>query len=144
MTDRGQEFIGNEFNRLLKYWYKPTEDLAPAEVQVHGGDARLVIRKVLEEFSLMQAQYKLLASQHLLLGNDNSSKLVPGYDPGHNLGTSDQEPHMYCAPLLFQDKYNYLPAYQVPMTPPLTPQPDCPQESVATIESISTQLFGVM
>ncbi|KAJ9087034.1 hypothetical protein DSO57_1037230, partial [Entomophthora muscae] len=25
--------------------------------------------------------------------NDNSSKPVPGYDPGHTLGTSNQEPH---------------------------------------------------
>ncbi|KAJ9083361.1 hypothetical protein DSO57_1035442 [Entomophthora muscae] len=47
-------------------------------------------------------------------------------------------------PLLFCDKYNYLPAYLVPMTPPLTPWPDCPQKSVATSESTSTQIFGVM
>ncbi|KAJ9082788.1 hypothetical protein DSO57_1001317 [Entomophthora muscae] len=93
MTDRRQEFIVNEFNRLLKDWYRPTEGLALAEVQVHGGDARLVIGKLLEEFRLMQAQYKLLASQHPLLVKDSSSKPVPGYDPGHTLGTSDQEPH---------------------------------------------------
>ncbi|KAJ9089598.1 hypothetical protein DSO57_1011436 [Entomophthora muscae] len=30
------------------------------------------------------------------------------------------------------------------MTPPLTPRPNCPQESVATDESTSTQIFGVM
>ncbi|KAJ9080980.1 hypothetical protein DSO57_1019210 [Entomophthora muscae] len=30
------------------------------------------------------------------------------------------------------------------MTPPLTPQPDCPQESVATNESTSTQIFGYL
>ncbi|KAJ9076662.1 hypothetical protein DSO57_1023990 [Entomophthora muscae] len=95
MTDRGHEFIGNEFIRLLKDWYRPTEGLAPAEVQVHGGNARLVIGKLLEEFALMQAQYKLLASQHHLLVNDNSSKPVLGYDPGHTLGTGDQEPHTY-------------------------------------------------
>ncbi|KAJ9074687.1 hypothetical protein DSO57_1004137 [Entomophthora muscae] len=77
--------------RLLKDWYRPTEGLAPAEVQVHGWDARLVMGKVLEEFALMQAQYKLLASQHPLLVNDGSSKPVPGYDPGHTLGTGDQE-----------------------------------------------------
>ncbi|KAJ9060435.1 hypothetical protein DSO57_1030929 [Entomophthora muscae] len=47
-------------------------------------------------------------------------------------------------PLLFCDKYNFLPAYLVPMTPPLTLQPDRPQESVATNESTSTQVFGVM
>ncbi|KAJ9081653.1 hypothetical protein DSO57_1012322 [Entomophthora muscae] len=45
MIDRGREFIGNEFTRLLKDWYRPTEGLAPADVQVHGGDARLVIGK---------------------------------------------------------------------------------------------------
>ncbi|KAJ9051850.1 hypothetical protein DSO57_1000510 [Entomophthora muscae] len=47
-------------------------------------------------------------------------------------------------PLLFCDKYNYLPAYLVPMTPPLTLQPNLPQESVAANESTSTQIFGVM
>ncbi|KAJ9083926.1 hypothetical protein DSO57_1029562, partial [Entomophthora muscae] len=67
--------------------------LAPAEVQVHGGDARLVIGKVLEEFAVMQAKYKLLINHSPLLGNENSSKPVPGYDPGHTLGTGDQEPH---------------------------------------------------
>ncbi|KAJ9052725.1 hypothetical protein DSO57_1031413 [Entomophthora muscae] len=30
------------------------------------------------------------------------------------------------------------------MTPPLTPRPNRPQESVATDESTSTQIFGVM
>ncbi|KAJ9075995.1 hypothetical protein DSO57_1030417 [Entomophthora muscae] len=79
--------------RLLKDWYWPTEGLAPAEVQVYGGDACLVIGKVLEEFALMQAKYKLLTNHSPLLGNENSSKLVPGYDPGHTLGTSDQESH---------------------------------------------------
>ncbi|KAJ9048547.1 hypothetical protein DSO57_1034007, partial [Entomophthora muscae] len=93
MADRGSEFIGKQFTRLLKDWYRPTEGLAPAEVQVHGGDAHLVIRKVLEEFAVMQVKYKLLASQHPPLGNDNSSKLVHGYDPGHTLGTGNQEPH---------------------------------------------------
>ncbi|KAJ9081204.1 hypothetical protein DSO57_1017218 [Entomophthora muscae] len=47
-------------------------------------------------------------------------------------------------PLLFLNKYNYLPAYLVPMTLPLTPWPNCPQESVTTNESTSTQIFGVM
>ncbi|KAJ9049543.1 hypothetical protein DSO57_1023346 [Entomophthora muscae] len=49
-----------------------------------------------------------------------------------------------CPPLLFQDKYNFQPAYLVPMTPPLTLQPNHPQKSVATNESTSTQIFGVM
>ncbi|KAJ9077444.1 hypothetical protein DSO57_1016749 [Entomophthora muscae] len=30
------------------------------------------------------------------------------------------------------------------MTPPLTLRPNCPQESIATNESTSTQIFGVM
>ncbi|KAJ9078737.1 hypothetical protein DSO57_1003597 [Entomophthora muscae] len=93
MTDRGREFIGGEFARLLQDWYQPTEGLALAKVQVYGGDACLVIGKVLEEFSLMQAKYKLLTNHSPLLENDNSSKPVPGYDPGHTLGTGDQEPH---------------------------------------------------
>ncbi|KAJ9059150.1 hypothetical protein DSO57_1005649 [Entomophthora muscae] len=93
MTDRGREFVGNEFTRLLQEWYRPTEGLAPAEVQVHGGDAHLVIGKVLEEFEAMQAKYKLLINHSPLLGNEDSSKPVPGYNPGHTLGTGNQKPH---------------------------------------------------
>ncbi|KAJ9089235.1 hypothetical protein DSO57_1014986 [Entomophthora muscae] len=69
------------------------EGLAPVEVQVYCGEAHLVIGKVLEEFALMQAKYKLQTNHSPLLENDNSSKLVPGYDPGHTLGTGDQEIH---------------------------------------------------
>ncbi|KAJ9064902.1 hypothetical protein DSO57_1025429 [Entomophthora muscae] len=47
-------------------------------------------------------------------------------------------------PLLFKDKYNYLPAYFVPMTPPLTPQPDRLLEPTITAKTTSTQLFGVL
>ncbi|KAJ9076539.1 hypothetical protein DSO57_1025148 [Entomophthora muscae] len=47
-------------------------------------------------------------------------------------------------PLLFCNKYNYLPAYLVPMSPPLTPRPNHPQESVDNSDSTSTQIFGVM
>ncbi|KAJ9056770.1 hypothetical protein DSO57_1029645 [Entomophthora muscae] len=73
--------------------YQPTGGLAPAEVQVYGGDTCLVIGKVLEEFALMQAKYKLLTNPSPLLENDDSSKPVPGYNPGHTMGTGDQEPH---------------------------------------------------
>ncbi|KAJ9088135.1 hypothetical protein DSO57_1026165 [Entomophthora muscae] len=41
----------------------------------------------------MQAKYKLLTNPSPLLENDNSSKPVPGYGPGHTMGTGDQEPH---------------------------------------------------
>ncbi|KAJ9076191.1 hypothetical protein DSO57_1028594 [Entomophthora muscae] len=41
----------------------------------------------------MQAKYKLLTNHSSLLENDNSSKPVPGYSPGHTLGTGDQKPH---------------------------------------------------
>ncbi|KAJ9071738.1 hypothetical protein DSO57_1033993 [Entomophthora muscae] len=111
MTDRGREFIRAEFTRLLQDWYQPTEGLAPAEVQVYGGDARLVIGKVLKEFALIQAKYKLLINHSPLLGNDNSSKPVPGYDPGHTLGTGDQEPHNSDGQLPGSPgyKYAYLP-----------------------------------
>ncbi|KAJ9049360.1 hypothetical protein DSO57_1025379 [Entomophthora muscae] len=47
-------------------------------------------------------------------------------------------------PLLFKDKYNYLPAYFVPMTPPLTPQPDCLLKPTTAAKTTSTQLFGVL
>ncbi|KAJ9086856.1 hypothetical protein DSO57_1039224 [Entomophthora muscae] len=47
-------------------------------------------------------------------------------------------------PRLFKDKYNYLPAYLVPMTLPLTPRPDRPMEPTATAKTTSTQLFGVL
>ncbi|KAJ9081061.1 hypothetical protein DSO57_1018531 [Entomophthora muscae] len=46
--------------------------------------------------------------------------------------------------LLFKDKYNYLPAYFIPMTPPLTPQPNHPMEPSAAAKTTSTQLFGVL
>ncbi|KAJ9073599.1 hypothetical protein DSO57_1014585 [Entomophthora muscae] len=47
-------------------------------------------------------------------------------------------------PLLFKDKYSYLPAYFVPMTLPLTLQPDRPMESPTAAKTTSTQLFGVL
>ncbi|KAJ9064530.1 hypothetical protein DSO57_1029546 [Entomophthora muscae] len=47
-------------------------------------------------------------------------------------------------PLLFKDKYNYLPAYFVSMTPPLTPQPERPMKTPNAAETMSTQLFGVL
>ncbi|KAJ9068993.1 hypothetical protein DSO57_1023099 [Entomophthora muscae] len=47
-------------------------------------------------------------------------------------------------PLLFRDKYNFWTAYLVSMTPPLTPRPNCLQKLIATNESTSTQIFGVM
>ncbi|KAJ9054491.1 hypothetical protein DSO57_1013981 [Entomophthora muscae] len=47
-------------------------------------------------------------------------------------------------PLLFRYKYNYLPTYLVPMTPPLTLRPNHLQKSVAANESTFTQIFGVM
>ncbi|KAJ9085008.1 hypothetical protein DSO57_1018292 [Entomophthora muscae] len=99
MSNRGREFIREEFARLLQDWYQPTGGLAPAEVQVYSGDACLVIRKVLEEFALMQAKYKLLTNLSPLLDNDNISKPVPGYGPGHTMGTDYQEPHTW-EPLL--------------------------------------------
>ncbi|KAJ9085872.1 hypothetical protein DSO57_1009712 [Entomophthora muscae] len=46
--------------------------------------------------------------------------------------------------LLFKDKYNYLPAYFVPMTPPLTLQPNCPMKTPTAAKTTSTQLFGVL
>ncbi|KAJ9050691.1 hypothetical protein DSO57_1012230 [Entomophthora muscae] len=57
---------------------------------------------------------------------------------------SREETWVTIPPLLFRNKYNYLPAYLVLMTPPLTLQPNCLQKSVATNESTSTQIFGVM
>ncbi|KAJ9073732.1 hypothetical protein DSO57_1012953 [Entomophthora muscae] len=47
-------------------------------------------------------------------------------------------------PLLFCNKNSYLPAYLVPMTISLTLRPNCSQEYVATGESTSTKIFGVM
>ncbi|KAJ9058896.1 hypothetical protein DSO57_1007576 [Entomophthora muscae] len=47
-------------------------------------------------------------------------------------------------PRLFKDKYNYLPAYFVPMTPPLNPRPDRPIKTPSAAETMSTQLFGVL
>ncbi|KAJ9051299.1 hypothetical protein DSO57_1005885 [Entomophthora muscae] len=47
-------------------------------------------------------------------------------------------------PLLFCDKYNYLPTYLVLMTSHLIPQPNRLQKSVTADESTFTQIFGVM
>ncbi|KAJ9053084.1 hypothetical protein DSO57_1027692 [Entomophthora muscae] len=47
-------------------------------------------------------------------------------------------------PLLFKDKYNYLPAYFVPMTLSLTLQPDRLMETPATAKTTSTKLFRVL
>ncbi|KAJ9078505.1 hypothetical protein DSO57_1005946 [Entomophthora muscae] len=47
-------------------------------------------------------------------------------------------------PLLFKDKYNYLPAYFVPMTPPLTLRPNHLMEPNAAAETTSIQLFVVL
>ncbi|KAJ9083733.1 hypothetical protein DSO57_1031753 [Entomophthora muscae] len=47
-------------------------------------------------------------------------------------------------PLLFKDKYNYLPAYFILMALPLTPQPDCPMKTPTAAKTTSTQLFGVL
>ncbi|KAJ9082209.1 hypothetical protein DSO57_1006654 [Entomophthora muscae] len=47
-------------------------------------------------------------------------------------------------PLLFCNKYNYLPTYLVPMTPSLTLWSNCLQESIATNEFTSTHIFGMM
>ncbi|KAJ9079530.1 hypothetical protein DSO57_1034614 [Entomophthora muscae] len=47
-------------------------------------------------------------------------------------------------PLLLKDKYSYLPAYFVPMTPPLTLQPNCPMKPSPTAKTTSTQMFGVL
>ncbi|KAJ9083400.1 hypothetical protein DSO57_1035130 [Entomophthora muscae] len=93
MLNKGREFIREEFARLLQDWYRLTGGLVPAEVQVYGGDTCLVIQKVLEEFALMQAKYKLLTNPSPLLENDDSFKPVPGYNPEHTMGTGDQEPH---------------------------------------------------
>ncbi|KAJ9084305.1 hypothetical protein DSO57_1025893 [Entomophthora muscae] len=57
---------------------------------------------------------------------------------------SCEETWITMPPLLFFNKYNYMPVYLVPMTPPLTLRPNCPQESFATSKSTSTQIFGVM
>ncbi|KAJ9050729.1 hypothetical protein DSO57_1011846 [Entomophthora muscae] len=47
-------------------------------------------------------------------------------------------------PLLFKDKYNYLPAYFVPMTLPLTLQPDHLIEPTTATETMYTQLFRLL
>ncbi|KAJ9088309.1 hypothetical protein DSO57_1024354 [Entomophthora muscae] len=47
-------------------------------------------------------------------------------------------------PRFFKEKYNYLPAYFVPMTPPLNPRPNRPMETPTAAETTSTQLFEVL
>ncbi|KAJ9084344.1 hypothetical protein DSO57_1025538 [Entomophthora muscae] len=73
------------FTQFWKGWYQATEGLAPTEVQVHGRDTCLVIGKVLEEFAVMQAKYKLQPSHMPQLVNHNPSQVVPGFDPVCNI-----------------------------------------------------------
>ncbi|KAJ9060656.1 hypothetical protein DSO57_1028606 [Entomophthora muscae] len=47
-------------------------------------------------------------------------------------------------PLLFKDKYNYLPVYFVLMTLPLIPRPDHPMKPTTAAETTSIQLLGVL
>ncbi|KAJ9070074.1 hypothetical protein DSO57_1012130 [Entomophthora muscae] len=47
-------------------------------------------------------------------------------------------------PRFFKDKYNYLPAYFVPITLPLTLQPNCLMEPLTAAKITSTQLIGVL
>ncbi|KAJ9072186.1 hypothetical protein DSO57_1029966 [Entomophthora muscae] len=46
-------------------------------------------------------------------------------------------------PLLFKYKYNYLLAYFVPMTLPLTLRPNLPMDPPTAAKTTSTQLFGI-
>ncbi|KAJ9065944.1 hypothetical protein DSO57_1014564 [Entomophthora muscae] len=126
MTDRGREFIKGEFARLLQDWYQSTEGLAPAEVQVYGRDALLVIGNVLEEFALMQAKYKLLTNHSPLLENDNFSNLVPGMTHDTLWGLVDRNPTVRMSPqdilsliiiLVPTEQYNLL-GTQAVLNPP--------------------------
>ncbi|KAJ9070444.1 hypothetical protein DSO57_1007905 [Entomophthora muscae] len=74
-----------------------------------------------------------IVHQELPLAQTRETKTV--FREGHKITIS---------PLLFRNKYNYLPTYLVPMTPPLTLWPNHPQEYVATNESTSTQIFGMV
>ncbi|KAJ9063051.1 hypothetical protein DSO57_1004340 [Entomophthora muscae] len=56
---------------MLEDWYRSTESLALTEVQVHGGDVRLVIGKVSEKFSGMSTPFSwsLAMTQDTLWGS---------------------------------------------------------------------------
>ncbi|KAJ9054652.1 hypothetical protein DSO57_1011883 [Entomophthora muscae] len=145
MTDRRSEFIGNEFTRLLQEWYIPTAGLAPADVQVHGRDACLVIGKVLEEFAVMQAKYKFFINPQPLLENDNSSKPVSGYGPGHTLGTCDQEPHKFPGLDNIMKGYTGSSISEASFyghSQPACPSPSTTQECVLSPASSSMALFS--
>ncbi|KAJ9066751.1 hypothetical protein DSO57_1006362, partial [Entomophthora muscae] len=60
---------------------------------VYGGDACLVIEKVLEEFAAMQFKYKTLYKKLPHLENNNPIQLAPGFDPGHVMMSKELEQH---------------------------------------------------
>ncbi|KAJ9081630.1 hypothetical protein DSO57_1012513 [Entomophthora muscae] len=71
MTPRGKEFLEKEFKRLFQDWHQPNKETTPAEVMLYGGDSRMVIGKILEEFTILQAKYNLLAKESPHLENEN-------------------------------------------------------------------------
>ncbi|KAJ9052705.1 hypothetical protein DSO57_1031654 [Entomophthora muscae] len=82
----------------------------------------------------MQAKYKLPTNPSPLLENDDSSKPVPGYNPGHTMGTGDQEPHTLPTPTTNPALWKT--CSELPLTP--KPTVSIPSTSDAICQSIQS------
>lgn len=54
MATRAKKFLEKKFKRLFQDWYQPKEYSTPAEVMVYEINARMIIKKVLKEFAILQ------------------------------------------------------------------------------------------
>ncbi|KAJ9076888.1 hypothetical protein DSO57_1021965 [Entomophthora muscae] len=90
MTLKGKDFLENEVKRL------PKEGSTPAEVMVYREDARIVIKKMFEDFAILQAKYNILSKESLHLKNDNPSQPAPDNGPGYVLVTNELERYTPC------------------------------------------------
>ncbi|KAJ9075327.1 hypothetical protein DSO57_1037176 [Entomophthora muscae] len=72
MTPRSNEFLENKLKIFFQDWYQPKERSTQAEVIIYGGDVRIIIGKVMEEFSILQEKYNTLTKGPDHLVNDDS------------------------------------------------------------------------
>ncbi|KAJ9082182.1 hypothetical protein DSO57_1006918 [Entomophthora muscae] len=75
-----------------------TEGSTQEDVIMHSVDARILVVKVLEEFSGLQSQYNTLASELRYLTIDALIQLAPHFGTGHVWMSSEeqQEYHAKC------------------------------------------------
>ncbi|KAJ9081438.1 hypothetical protein DSO57_1014735 [Entomophthora muscae] len=97
---RGKEFSGKDFMPLFQELYIFPEGLTQTDVVVHGTDSRMLVKKVLKEFSGLYFRYKVLKVEHCHLKNGAPTHKVSDNDPGQPMMTSLEKEHHKA---LFQD-----------------------------------------